>query len=221
MNQLVKVIHNDVFTDSWIIAESTGNSHESVTKLLKKYSDDLEMFGKLSTDLKSGIKSKRGITIYLLNEPQATLLMTFLGNSKKVVKFKVELVRQFYAMRQYILEHQSPHWQATRLESKSNRRMETDEIKQFVQYAKDNGSKNADRYYCNLSILANKAVGIDSNSRDTATAGQLNNLILIEHIIGEVIKEGILQSLYYKDVYKSCKQRIEQFKQVAYLKKVS
>lgn len=223
MNELVKVIKNEVFTDSMVIAEGTGNEHNSVTRIIRNYKEDFEDFGKIEfMDLKSkNPKGGRPIKIYLLNEQQSTLLMTYLGNSETVRNFKKELVRQFYAMRQYILERQTPHWQATRLESKSNRRMETDEIKQLVQYAKDNGSKNADRYYCNLSILANKAVGIDSNSRDTATAGQLNNLILIEHIIGEVIKEGILQSLYYKDIYKLCKQRIEQFKQLAYLQKVS
>lgn len=89
------------------------------------------------------------------------------------------------------LERQSPHWQATRLESKSNRRMETDEIKALVEYAKENGSKNADKYYVIFTKLANKAVGLPSNSRDAITTSQLNNLILIEHIIGEIIKAGI------------------------------
>lgn len=69
--------------------------------------------------------------------------------------------------------------------------METDEIKMLVAYATEQGSKNADRYYYNLSKLANKAVGIDSDSRDDANVNQLNNLILIENIIGNVIKEGI------------------------------
>lgn len=78
MQELVKIIKNDVFTNSWIIAECTGNAHESVMKLINKYSDDFNEFGKLSTDLKSDLKlSKRGIQIFQLNEPQATLLMTF------------------------------------------------------------------------------------------------------------------------------------------------
>lgn len=116
------------------------------------------------------------------------------------------------------LERQSPHWQVTRLESKSNRRMETDEIKALVVYAKANGSKNADKYYMIFTKLANKAVGISPNSRDAITTGQLNNLILIEHIIGEVIKAGIQQSRYYKDIYQDCKEQIELFTTVSFLK---
>lgn len=104
MNNLIKVTGNGIFTDSWIIAEKTGNSHEAIVKLLKKYSDDFKTFGKLSTDLKSDLMSKRGITIYSLNEPQATLLMTFLGNSKNVIDFKMKLVRQFYDMRMLLME---------------------------------------------------------------------------------------------------------------------
>lgn len=95
--------------------------------------------------------------------------------------------------------------------------METEEIKALVEYATENGSKNANKYYMNLSKLANKAVGITADSRDEATINQLNNLILVEHIIGEVIKEGISRQMYYKDIYQACKKRIEEFRKIAYL----
>ena len=95
--------------------------------------------------------------------------------------------------------------------------METDEIKMLVEYAKAQGSKNADKYYISFSKLANKAVGIQADSRDALTTSQLNNLILIEHIIGEVIKESIRQEMHYKDIYKACKVQIQQFQRIAYL----
>lgn len=217
MNELVKVVKNEVFTDSLVIAQGTDYEHHSITRKIRDFKEDFEELGKVgyyNQALESGQKQK----IYLLNEPQATFLVTLLENNSIVRKFKLELVKQFYQMRQYILEHTSPHWQQTRLESKSNRKMETDEIKMLVAYATEQGSKNADRYYCNLSKLANKAVGIDSHSRDEANVNQLNNLILIENIIGNVIREGIQQDFYYKDIYKACKARIEQFRKIAYLK---
>lgn len=218
MNDLVKLKGNDVFTDSLVIAQGTGNEHESVVSLIKKYESHFRRFGGFEfTDLKSG-KRGRPTRVYSLNEPQATLLITFLDNTEVVVNFKVELVRQFYEMRRIVLERQSPHWQTTRLESKTNRRMETDEIKALVEYAKENGSKNADMYYVNLTNLANKVVGIPPDSRDVITASQLNNLILIEHIIGEIIKSGIRQGNYYKDIYQACKKQLEQFTAVAFLK---
>lgn len=217
MNDLVKLKGNDIFTDSLVIAQGTGNQHHAVRELIKKYKDDIEDFGTLliSNEESTG---GRPTELFLMNEEQATFLMTLLKNSKKVVAFKKELVRQFYEMRRLLLERQSPHWQATRLESKTNRRMETDEIKALVEYAKANGSKNADKYYVNFTKLANKVVGIPPDSRDAITASQLNNLILIEHIIGEIIKAGIRQGSYYKDIYQACKKQLEQFTAVAFLK---
>ncbi|NDO46002.1 hypothetical protein [Clostridium sp. MD294] len=124
-------------------------------------------------------------------------------------------------MKQILLEKQTALWQNTRIEAKANRLKETDEIKALVAYAKENGSKNADKYYITFSNLANKAVGIDSNQRNIATTNQLNNLILIENIINHVIQEGLQQQIYYKKIYKCCKKRIEQFRYIAYLEKIA
>ena len=221
MNELILLKNNDVFTTSLVIAEGTGNQHKSVVALVKKHIEYFRKFGSIEfSDLKS-LKRGRPTKVYYLNEQQATLLMTFLDNSEIVIEFKVELVKQFYQMRQILLEKQTTLWQNTRLESKMNRLKETDEIKALVAYAKENGSKNADKYYITFSKLANKAVGLDSSQRNHATTSQLNNLILIENIISHVIKEGLEQYFHYKGIYKSCKERIEQFKYIAYLGKTA
>ena len=219
MNELILLKNNDVFTTSLVIAEGTNVKHKNIKELVSKYENDLKDFGKVrvlnaTLDTNGGVQK---ISYYLLNEQQATFLMTLLRNTKIVVEFKKELVKQFYQMRQILLEKQTVLWQNTRIEAKANRLKETDEIKALVTYAKENGSKNAEKYYITFSNLANKAVRIDSNQRDTATTNQLNNLILIENIINHVIQEGLQQQAYYKEIYKSCKERIEQFKYIAYL----
>ncbi len=111
----------------------------------------------------------------------------------------------------------SPYWQQTRTECKSNRRLETEEIRNFIEYAKGQGSQNAERYYINFTSLANNAIGISSNGRNETTVNQLNSLTLIEHIIKEVIREGIRKEKYYKDIYTDCKKRIRQFKEISFL----
>jgi len=225
MNELIILKNNDVFTTSLVIAEGTGNDHHAIQQLLNRYKEDFEDFGKLLfTHLKCVNKSEtrgRKQKIYLLNEQQATLLMTYLKNTEIIRNFKKELVKQFYQMRQILLEKQTELWQNTRIETKANRLRETDEIKALVAYAKENGSKNAEKYYITFSNLANKAVGLDSNQRNIATTNQLNNLILIENIINHVIQEGLQQQTYYKKIYKCCRERIEQFKYIAYLEKIA
>lgn len=116
------------------------------------------------------------------------------------------------------LPKQSLYWQQMRLETKNNRQLETDSIKEFVAYAKEQGSQHADRYYCNFTKMANKAAGITSG-RDEASIQQLNNLNLIEHIITEVIQGSIKQEKPYKEIYLDCKDRIQRFVEIAYLAK--
>ncbi|MDF2608947.1 MAG: phage regulatory protein rha family [Lachnospiraceae bacterium] len=217
MNNLVSLSGNDVFTDSKVIADGTGNKHHAIQVLITKYENDFSTFGQVSFEMRA-VKYERGTNqekIYLLNEEQATLLMTYLRNTEKVRKFKIELVRQFYEMRRFILERQSSEWIATRYQGKLTRKAETDTIQKLVDYAKCQGSEHADMLYITYSKLANSITGI--KKRDDATISQLNNLELVENIILHVIDAGIMADRHYKEIYKDCKSRLDTFKDIAYI----
>ena len=90
------------FTTSDVVAQQTSNSYRSVQRIIEKQIKALETFGVMRFEItlpRKGSKGGRPKKVYRLNEPQATLLITFLKNTPVVVKFKTELVRQFYAMR--------------------------------------------------------------------------------------------------------------------------
>lgn len=215
MNELVKIIKDDVFTDSWIIATETGNSHRSVIKMIEIYSDYFGKLGKLSRHLKwSDNLRKSEIEAYNLNEPQATFLITLLKNTETVVAFKLELVKQFYQMRTFLQQLQSPVWKDTRAYAKEIRKQEAEAIKELVEYAISNGSTHAKTYYTSLSTLADKAAGIQRGKRDQSSIAQLNILSLVERIIAACIHEGVSQGISYKDIYKACKERAEDFQAV-------
>lgn len=214
MYELVELKENDVFTNSKIIAEGTGNQHESVVAIIKKYEADICEFGKLKYfDLKSG---KRGQPekIYFLNEEQATLLMTYMRNNAVVRKFKKNLVSQFYKMRRFLLEKQSKQWQDTRIINKENRIKETDVIKMLADYAKEQGSTHSDKLYVTYTKLANSVIG---KKRNEMSITDLNNLTLIESIILQTIEIDMSMNMNYKDIYTDCKNRIEKFADIAYL----
>lgn len=214
MNELVILKGNEVFTDSKVIAEGTGNKHKNVKELIVKYQAEMMEFGTLSV-LNVESTGGRPEQYYQLNEEQATFLITLLRNSTKVVAFKKELVRQFYEMRRFILERQTSTWVETRQQGKLARKVETDVIKQLIEYAKNQGSEHAEMLYVTYSKLANKMAGI--KKRDEATVSQLNNLSLMENIILNCIQNGILMEKHYKDIYQDCKRRLELFKDIAYL----
>lgn len=101
MSELVLLRHNEPMTTSLAIAEGTENTHDAILKMVRKYISSLQEFGRVGFEIepfetKGGIQSRE---VAFLNEPQATLLITFLRNSEIVVRFKVALVKAFYELR--------------------------------------------------------------------------------------------------------------------------
>jgi phage regulator Rha-like protein len=209
--ELVILKQDDVFTTSEIIADGTGSNYRSVQRLIEKYQDDLKEFGRVRFEItplqtKGGIQNKK---IYLLNEQQTTLLMTYMKNTPVVREFKKALVKEFYEMRKFIMERHTDEWVESRKLSKLNRKAETDAVKELVEYAQANGSKNATRYYTIYSKLANKVVGI--TNRDEAHISQLNTLSVVENVMKSTIHECIVQGMDYHDIYKECQKRLSVF----------
>ncbi len=104
MNEIVFLSPNnkEPFTTSEVIAECCDVKHHAVQQMIQKNEKEFQSFGLLAFEMRA-VKTNRGVKyqkIYHLNEQQATLLMTFMRNSEIVKAFKVELVRQFYAMRE-------------------------------------------------------------------------------------------------------------------------
>lgn len=216
MYELVEVRENDVFTNSKVIAEGTNNQHSSIQRILTKYEEDFNEFGQLRFEIRP-VKYSRGTNeekFYLLNEEQATLLMTYLRNNEIVRKFKKNLVHQFYKMRKFLIEKQSKLWTETRIVNKENRLKETDVIKLLQDHAKEQGSKNSDKLYMVYTKLAKSIVG---GKRDSVSVSELNNLTLVESIILQTIQIDMSMGMYYKDIYKDCNDRIRRFAEIAYL----
>lgn len=115
--------------------------------------------------------------------------------------FTAKYINRFHDMEKIIRERSSIQWQQTRLAAKDMRKLETAEIKELVQYAQAQGSKNAKKYYLALSKLANKTIGLSGGQREQASITQLNTLTLVENIIHHVIQEGIEKQLPYKQIY--------------------
>lgn len=86
------------YTLSSIIAECAEVKHRHLKVLINKHKERLEHFGKVTFKI-SPSKSGQNVRDYILNEQQATLLITFLKNTEQVATFKENLVRAFFEMR--------------------------------------------------------------------------------------------------------------------------
>lgn len=84
-------------TTSLIVSEGTEVEHRAVLQLIRNNLADFEEFGTLAFQMRKS--AGRPTEFAVLNEEQATLLLTYMRNSDIVRQFKKNLVRAFYELR--------------------------------------------------------------------------------------------------------------------------
>ncbi|WIE65915.1 phage regulatory protein/antirepressor Ant [Curtobacterium sp. MCLR17_036] len=96
----VSIIDQDgtLVVSSETIAAGSGVQHKNVLELIHSNRFDFEEFGGVAFETRpfataGGVQSRQ---VALLNEQQATLLMTYQRNTEQVRQFKKALVRAFY-----------------------------------------------------------------------------------------------------------------------------
>lgn len=210
---LVTIIGSHVFTDSASLAAGLNIEHRSLVSLLKTHSE-IKSF----SDIKK-IKRrvwKKEIDVYLLSELQASLLIALMKNSPEVINFKIKLVEEFYRMRQIISTKASNEknleWLSIRSETKAMRRECTDIIQKFISYAKDQGSKSAEKYYMNFSRMELTGLFILEqkypNARDVMSIRQLRLTEMADEAIAISIQDSMSKNIPYKECFQIAKDKV-------------
>lgn len=211
---LVRMRGKDAVCDSLDVAAHFGKNHRDVLRIIDNLTAQncavKEMFRKSTYKADNGQKYRQ---YYMNRDGFSLLVMGFTG--KEAIEWKLKYIEAFNRMEQLLAQKKTEVYKDTRAYQKNIRKQETDAIKRLVDYAAGQGSRNSARYYTSLSRLADKAAGI--MDRDQATTEQLGALALVENIIEKCISEGISLQKPYKDIYQDCKQRLEQFRAIAYL----
>lgn len=91
------------YTLSSIVADCADVKHRHLKILLNKHKEDFEQFGKVTFKI-SPSEAGQMVRDYILNEQQATLLITYLRNTKPVRAFKKAIVKAFFEMRDEVAE---------------------------------------------------------------------------------------------------------------------
>jgi prophage antirepressor-like protein len=121
-----------------------------------------------------------------------------------------EVISSIRKNRYYIATERDTEWLGIREESKQIRRYETDQIKLFVEYAKSQGSRNADRYYMIFTKLITGKLGINSRQRDNLSQETLMELRALETLTKMRIKKLMDENLPYKEIYQDIKEIIKE-----------
>lgn len=88
----------DLVVSSVSLAAGAGVEHRAVLQLINNNIADFEDFGTVAFEMRPLPQGGNPLRVALLNEQQATLLMTFQRNTPQVREFKKVLVRTFFEM---------------------------------------------------------------------------------------------------------------------------
>jgi Rha family phage regulatory protein len=214
------IIHgsnNQLFVDSRLIAKEFGRRHDNVLQTLKKLLED-ETISLLECKERNYQKLGREYPCYELNEAGFLKAMPFIGG-KKSREGQKHLVDEFLHTRKQLerqaKERETLAYQVARISGKDSRGILTDAIQQFVDYARSQGSQNADNYFTIITNTVQKAVvHIELNAtqiRELMTAIQLKTLELAELMAAQALTEGMDKQQPYKEIYQAVKVALQSF----------
>ena len=216
-DKIIVIQENEGRAGTFLVARGFQRQHKHILELVSKYQSEFEKFGRLK---RRKIQTKgRPIEEILLTEDQFIFLGTILRNSSIVIRFKQKLVEEFSRVRRQLLavkaQQSDQKWIMSRDFGKEQRFEATEAIKEFVEYAKSQGSENADRYYTIISRMMNGLLFISAgkfkNLRDVLTAQQLMIIANAEQIISKGLRDCMKSKMFYKDIYKQIKENVLKF----------
>jgi Rha family phage regulatory protein len=223
MTSLVSVHKGAAYSDSQLVADKFGHRHLYVMGAIKKLIADLAKIkgsNNLPLNFIEAEREYRGqkFKVYLMDRRAFSLLaMRFQG--AKALEWQVKFNDAFYLMEhQLLLEHSNKSnaaWITQREQGKIARKEEADTIKDFVEYAKSQGSQNAQFYYKHITVACYRCLQLIESEkpklRDTLGIMELNQLMLAEHVAERSIRRHMKAGEHYKSVFTLVKADLERF----------
>ncbi len=234
-NELVHQIKNDFFTNTKIVSENLEVPHKvlliTVEKLIETDNSMMASschHGKSkSVFLESSFTIKNGNTykMYEMNKKAYMLLAMQLGRYKKGFEVQVAIIEAFEKMALALQNQQNVSWIEARQNGKVARLAETDVLKEFVDYATEQGSTSAKMYYMNITKLTNKALEFiiqDKTGvpvRDLSSLDNLGFIMVMDKAATVSIQKGMQEKLNYKHIYQNTKAAVNLLADVLVFKK--
>jgi len=221
--ELVEYKKGEVLTTSLKFAEEFKIMHKEILRKIQNLTVDYPAVKKqFKEDVFTNDRNREYPFFWITRDGYMTLVMntTARGESVKLLFEKKQLfVKAFNKMEELLLKEktnkQNLDWNKSREQGKSIRIELTNTIKDFVDYATNQGSKNSKMYYANITKMEYKALGIlqekTPSLRNTLDMMQLYQLILAEDLVKRQFKKYMTEKLHYKEIYLLAKQDLLRF----------
>ena len=217
---------NTVYITSRMVADKFGKAHRTVLQNIYSLRDtndkEVREFNRSNYKLVTYRDDKqREYPEFLMTRDGFSLLaMGFTGT--EVVKWKIKYIAAFNYMEETLRKvhtnTENPEWLEKRAESKIVRKDFTATIKKFIEYAKAQGSQNADRYYIHytkmsygiLDMLAEETRMVFHNFRDNLEIQGLSSIVLAENAAVHWLEKGMAMGMEYHDIFYFVKEKVSE-----------
>lgn len=207
MNELVRIMKNDVVVSSLDVARNFHKRHDRVVQTIVEQYGDLHEFVEMFREgfYKDEYGRKQRV-FYMNRDGFSLLVMGFTG--RKALEWKMKYIKAFNYMEKLLMERQTESWIEARASGKLVRRSLTDAIQDYVSLALEQGHKGTAKFaYSNFSKLVKKPFG----SRDNAGAGRLAMISALEELLRSTLIPLVDAKEDAKTVYQICKAKSEAF----------
>ena len=157
----------------------------------------------------------RGLTFINESGLYSLILTSKLPKAKEFKRWVTnEVLPSIRKTGMYVNDKAYLKWLETRQHSTDTRKLETDVIKQFIEYARAQGCTWEDGFiYGTISVWCNVGAGIpQKNGRNNADIHQLNTLDLLEGtVVQNVLIDGMADGLHYTQIWAKVQQKIRLF----------
>jgi len=231
MVDLVFQNKNHILCTSKMVAEKFKKKHATVLSVIEKLLEENKEFRVIGDDPYFSKKEEeyRGQKYFYYEMDKKSfvrLVMRFRGREAYIWQGK--FIDAFFQMEKMLLQvnlnQQSEQWKLQREQSKQIRLEETDIIKQFVDYATNQGSQKAKFYYKHVTTAVYKCLGLiqfkQPKLRETLDLMQTHQLILAEATAKESLLKHMQEGEHYKTIFVLVKQDLERLANVLLIKKI-
>ena len=242
--QGVEIIDGKAIIGTLAIAQGFDRQHFKIRELIDRYADDFEYLSdgassaQKSLPIEKKLKKKalkdhfvlpvrkrklnsksKAVEEYLLNEAQTIFLGTLFRNTPVVVRFKRTLAKEFDRRTKQRVANKAQQltieWKEERIDGKIFRAEVADQIELFKILAKNQGSKNYEKYYIHFTNLVQNSLFNTADTypslRDVLSMRQLSTLGTVEQILARSLKKYMGENMPYKDIYQKVKKDVKLF----------
>lgn len=232
MNIEIVPVKGVPMTSSNNVADKFDKAHRDLLVKIRKIIKMSGDFGERNYSLSSYISEQnKSLPCYQMTRDGFTMLAMELSGAK-VFDWKIKYINAFNAMEfQLLKDNDKLEWKQARLQIKDARKPLTDVIKNFVDYATEQGSKSAKMYYMNITKMEYSALELTqqskhakadgANFRDTLDCMDLCFLSTAEQVAKNAIKQGMDSGMHYKDIFKHAKDCVFKYSETIRLPRLN